>query len=123
MCSFEQRCEHLRVEGIGGHLPNPGLRPCPRLIRTSIRTARLVAYSKADWRKWLNYGALRRIFGIRIIAANRHGGTFDDEFRTAALSRYRGDDIMISPTAPTGDAFPKPRTIAEPLFVRTALAF
>ena len=67
------------------------------------------------------YGIPRQDFGIRIITANRHGGTFDDEFCTGALSRYRGDDI--SPTAPTGDALPKPRTIAEPLFVRTALAF
>ena len=67
------------------------------------------------------YGALRRIFGIRIIAANQRGGTFDDEFCTGALSRYRGDDT--SPTAPTDDAFPEPRTIPEPLFVRTALTF
>ena len=67
------------------------------------------------------YGALRRIFGIRIIAANRHGGTFDDELCAGALTRYRGDDT--SPTAPTDDAFPESRTIPEPLFVRTALTF
>ena len=67
------------------------------------------------------YGIPRQDFGIRIIAANRHGGTFDDGFCTGALSGYRGDDT--SPTAPTDDAFPKPGTIAEPLFVRTALAF
>ena len=67
------------------------------------------------------YGIPRQDFGIRIIAANRHGGTFDDEFCTGALSRYRGDDT--SPTAPTDDAFPEPRTIPEPLFVRTALTF
>ena len=67
------------------------------------------------------YGIPRQDFGIRIIAANRHGGTFDDGFCTGALSRYRGDDT--SPTAPTDDAFPEPRTIPEPLFVRTALTF
>ena len=67
------------------------------------------------------YGALRGIFGIRIIAANRHGCTFDDEPCSGALSRYRGDDI--GPTAPTDDAFPKPRTITEPLIVCTALTF
>ena len=53
MCLFEQRCEHLRVEDIGSHLPNSGLRPCPRIDRTSIRTARLVAYSKEGWRECL----------------------------------------------------------------------
>jgi hypothetical protein len=63
------------------------------------------------------YGALRRIFGIRIIAANQRGGTFDDEFCTGALSRYRGDGTI--PAAPTDDVFPEPCTIAEPLFVRT----
>ena len=67
------------------------------------------------------YGIPRQDFGIHIIVANRHGGTFDDEFCTGALSRYRGDDIR--PTSPTDVAFPKPRTIAEPLFVRTALTF
>ena len=71
------------------------------------------AYTK-DGNRWQH-------FGIRIIAANRHGGTFDDEFCTGILSGYRGDDAR--PTAPTDDAFPKPRTIAEPLFVRIALAF
>ena len=57
--AVKQRCEHLRVEGIGGHLSNSGLRPCPRMTRTSITTAGLVAYSKAGWHKWLtvHYGA------------------------------------------------------------------
>jgi hypothetical protein len=79
-----------------------------------------MAYSRPGGRK-RKTAADGNNFGIRIIVANRHGGTFDDEFCTGALSRYRGDDT--SPTAPTDDAFPKPRTIAEPLFVRTALAF
>ena len=67
------------------------------------------------------YGIPRQDFGIRIIAANRHGGTFDDGFCTGALSKYRGDGT--SPAAPTDDAFPEPRTIPKPLFVRTALTF
>ena len=43
--------EHLRVEGIGGHLSNSGLQPCPRMARTKIRTAGLVACSRPGGRK------------------------------------------------------------------------
>ena len=66
-------------------------------------------------------GARRRIFGIRTIAANRRGGTFDDEFCTGALSTYRGDGT--SPASSTDDAFLEPRTITEPLFVLHSAAF
>ena len=66
-------------------------------------------------------GARRRIFGIRIIAANRRGGTFDDEFCTGALSMYRGDGSSL--ISPTDDAFLEPRTTIEPLFVLHYAAF
>ena len=68
-------------------------------------------------RAQMAYGIPRHILASASIAANRRGGTFDDEFCTGVLFRYRGDGT--SPTAPTDDAFPEPRTIAEPLFVRT----
>ena len=66
-------------------------------------------------------GARRCIFGIRIIAANRRGGTFDDEFCTGALSTYHRD--VTSPASLTDDAFLEPRTITEPLFVLHYAAF
>ena len=66
-------------------------------------------------------GARRRIFGIRIIAANRRGGTFDDEFCTGALSTYHGDYTSLASS--TDDAFLEPRTITEPLFVFHYAAF
>ena len=55
------------------------------------------------------------------IAANRRGGTFDDEFCTGALSTYHGDYTSLASS--TDDAFLEPRTITEPLFVLHYAAF
>ena len=72
------------------------------------------------------YGIPRHILASASIAANRQGGTFDDEFCTGALSTYHGGYTTHSVTslAPsTDDAFLEPRTITEPLFVLHYAAF
>ena len=67
------------------------------------------------------YGIPRHILASASIAANRRGGTFDDEFCTGALSTYHRD--VTSPASLTDDAFLEPRTITEPLFVLHYAAF